>query len=150
MPKVELDAIEQTNSTGYPPPFDRDVAGRFYRRVGQAAGLSDIGVSHVVMEPGAASSQRHWHEGIDELVVMLEGEAVLIEDGGETILRAGDCAVFPKDVANSHHLVNRSGGKCVFLAIDGRHGEGNCHYPDVDLEWDNAGGRYTRKDGTPY
>ena len=29
MPKVDLDAIEQTNRTGYPPPFDETVAGRW-------------------------------------------------------------------------------------------------------------------------
>ena len=32
MPKIDLETIEQTNRTGYPPPFDKDVAGRWYRR----------------------------------------------------------------------------------------------------------------------
>ena len=135
MPKVDLSQIEQTNSTGYPPPYDKDVAGRFYRRVGQAAGLQDIGVSHCVLEPG---------------VVVLDGEAVLVEDDGETILHPGDCAVFPKDVANGHHLVNRSDRNCRFLAIDGRYGEGDCHYPDADLHWDMSNDRYTHKDGSEY
>jgi uncharacterized cupin superfamily protein len=84
MPKVDLDSIERTNRTGYPPPFNEDVKGRWYRRVGKASGLSEIGVSHVVLEPGAWSSQRHWHNGLDEFLVMLDGEAVLVEDGGET------------------------------------------------------------------
>ena len=150
MPKVDIDSIAPGNDTGYPPPLDRDVAGRWYRRLGQASGLTDIGVSHVMLEPGAASSQRHWHEGIDEFVVMLEGEAVLVEEGAETLVRAGDCAAFPKDVANGHRLENRSGSNCSFLAIDGRVGEGDCHYPDVDLHYEMANDRYTRKDGTPY
>jgi len=150
MPKVDLLNVPQTNRTGYPPPYDRDVAGRHYRRIGKASGLTDIGVSHVVLEPGAWSSQRHWHEGIDEFVVMLDGEAVLVEEDGETVLGPGDCAAFPKDVANGHHLVNRSDRPCVFLAIDGRYGEGNCHYPDADLFWDQAAGQYRRKDGMAY
>ena len=150
MPKVDLSQIEQSRSTGYPEPYSNDVAGRLYRRIGQATGLTDIGVSHCVLEPGAWSSQRHWHEGIDEFVVMLEGEAVLVEEDGETILRPGDCAVFLKDVPNGHHLINRSDRTCSFLAMDGRHGEGDCHYPDADLRWDMAGERYTHKDGTPY
>jgi len=150
MPKVELSQIEQTNRTGYPAPYSDDVAGRFYRRVGEATGLKDIGVSHCVLKPGAWSSQRHWHEGIDEFVVMLEGEAVLVEDDGETVLRAGDCAVFPKNVPNGHHLVNRSDRDCAFLAFDCQYGEGDCHYPDVDLHWDMNGGRYIHKDGSPY
>jgi uncharacterized cupin superfamily protein len=150
MPKVDLAAIEQTSRTGYPPPYDEDVKGRAYRRVGQAAGLTEIGASHVVLQPGGWSSQRHWHEGLDELVVMLDGEAVLVEEDGETVLRPGDIAVFPKDVANGHHLVNRSDRPCSFVAVDNRRGEGDCHYPDADLRWDAAKSRYTRKDGTPY
>ena len=147
MPKADLSAIEETSRTGYPSPFDRDVGGRHYRRVGQASGLSLLGISHVVLEPGAWSSQRHWHEGIDEIVVMLDGEAVLIEDGSETILGPGDIATFPRDVANGHHLINRSGRDCTFVAIDNRGTEGDCHYPDVDLRWNASDDSYTSKDG---
>lgn len=150
MPKIDLDAIAQTDTTGYPPPYKADVKGRWYRRIGAAGGLTEIGASHVVLEPGAWSSQRHWHQGLDELVVMLDGEAVLIEEDGETVLRPGDCATFPKDVPNGHHLVNRSDRPCTFVAIDNRRGEGDCHYPDVDLRWNVGEDRYTRKDGTPY
>ena len=135
MPKIDLESIEPTNRTGYPPPLDKQVAGRWYRRLGPAAGLADMGVSHVTLEPGAWSSQRHWHEGIDEFVVMLEGEAVLVEDSSETVLRRGDCAAFPKDVPNGHHLVNRSSEPCSFLACDVQLGEGDCHYPDADLHY---------------
>ena len=148
MPKVDLSALELTNRTGYPPPHDQPVAERWYRRVGPAIGLSDLGMSHVVLKPGAWSSQRHWHEGIDEIVIMLDGEAMLVEDDGETLLRAGDFATFPKDVANGHHLVNRSDRNCTFVAIDNRGSEGNCHYPDIDLLWNAAADRYTRKDGS--
>jgi uncharacterized cupin superfamily protein len=150
MPKLDLDAIEQTNRTTYPMPFAAEMSGRRFRRLGPAGGLTQLGVSHVVLDPGGVSSQRHWHEGIDEFLVILEGEAVLVEKEGETILRAGDCAAFPKDVANGHHLINRGESPCVFLAMDCRQGEGDCHYPDVDLHWDQAAGHYTRKDGTPY
>ena len=150
MPKIKLDEIEPTNRTGYPPPYNEDVAGRWYRRLGKAAGLTEIGISHVVLEPGAWSSQRHWHNGLDEFVVMLEGEAVLVENDRETVLRAGDCAAFPKDVANGHHLINRSNRPCAFLAIDNRRGEGDCHYPDIDLLWNVAEQRYTHRDGAAY
>jgi uncharacterized cupin superfamily protein len=149
MPKLDLEAIEATNRTGYPPPFAEPMAKRRYRRVAAAAGLTDFGVSHVILEPGGISSQRHWHEGEDELVVMLAGEAVLIEDGGEAAMRPGDLAAFPKGVPNGHQLVNRSDAPCVFLAV-GRVAGTDCHYPDVDMHLDAASGRFTRKDGTPY
>lgn len=147
MPKVDLSAIPATNRTGYPEPFATDVAGRLYRRMGDAFGLKDFGASHVVLAPGAMSAERHWHEQEDELVVMLSGEAVLIENEGRSVMRAGDCAVFPKGVANGHHLVNESAEECIFVAI-GQSGNGACHYPDIDLHY--SGGDFVHKDGTAY
>src|SRR3546814_13383666 len=87
MPKLDLDTIPQTNATGYPAPFDRAVAGRWYRRLAPPTGLSDFAASHVVLKPGAWSSQRHWHDGEDEMLVMIAGEAVLVEDDGRTPMR---------------------------------------------------------------
>ena len=82
-------------------------------------GLTDFGVSHVTLKPGAWSSQRHWHDGEDEFLVMLEGEAVLVEDDGRTILRPGDCAAWPKGSTNGHHLINESDRDCVFVVVGG-------------------------------
>ena len=147
VPRIDLDAVEQTNRTGYPPPFDAAVAGRFYRRIGDFAGLVDFGASHVVLKPGAASSQRHWHRDEDEMVVMVSGVAVLVEDEGRTAMRVGDVAMFPKGVANGHQLINESGEDCVFVAV-GRRPVSDCHYPDVDMHWD--GRAYRRKDGTAF
>ncbi len=117
MPKVDLETIEQTNRTGYPPPHNEKVAGRWYRRLAPATGLTDFAVSHVTLKPGAWSSQRHWHDGEDEFLVMLSGEAVLVEDEGRTILRAGDMAAWPKGTGNGHHLINESGEDCTFLVV---------------------------------
>lgn len=146
MPKVDLSKIPQTNRTGYPPPYNEKVAGRNYRRLAPALGLADFGVSEVTLEPGAWSSQRHWHEGEDEILVMIDGEAVLVENEGETLIRAGDIAAFPKGVANGHHLINRSDRPCRFVAV-GRPAESDCHYPDADMHLDGATQRFTRKDG---
>ena len=149
MPKLDLDAIEATNRTTYPMPFAAEMGGRWYRRLAPAGGLVDFGVSQVVLKPGGVSSQRHWHDELDEFLVVVEGEAWLIEDQGETLLRAGDCAAFPKGIPNGHHLCTRGDQDCVFIVV-GAPDRGDCHYPDVDLHWDAAAGTYRRKDGTPY
>ena len=148
MPKVDLDAIEQTNRTGYPSPFDKDVAGRWYRRLAPATGLTDFGASHVVLKPGAWSSQRHWHDTEDEMVVMLSGTAVLVEDDGETEVRAGDILAWAKGSTNGHHLINRSQEPCSFVAISAgsRTGGG---YSDIDMVF-TEDSRFCRRDGTEY
>ena len=148
MPKVDLDSIDQSNRTGYPPPFDKEVAGRWYRRLATATGLTDFGISHVTLKPGAWSSQRHWHDCEDEFLVMLEGEAVLVEDDGRTVLRPGDCAAWPKGSTNGHHLRNETDEDCVFIVVGGT-GGGSGGYSDIDMMW-TADGRFVRKDGTPY
>lgn len=148
MPKLDLDAIPQTNATGYPPHYADKVKGRWYRRLAPAAGLSDFGASHVVLKPGAWSSQRHWHEGEDELVVMIAGEGVLIDDHGRTLLRAGDVAAFPKGDGNGHVIVNESDADCVFVAV-GRPAETDCHYPDIDMRLFTGVGQ-RRKDGSAF
>ena len=148
MPKLDLDAIPQTNATGYPPQYAAEVQGRWYRRLSPAAGFADFGASHVVLKPGAWSAQRHWHEDEDEMVIMLSGEVVLVENEGRTILRAGDIAVFPKAVANGHCLVNESAADCVFIAV-GQSVNGPCHYPDIDMH-EYGGGDKRRKDGAGF
>lgn len=148
MPKLDLAAIPQTNATGYPPQYAGVVQGRHYRRLAPASGLADFGASHVVLAPGAWSSQRHWHEAEDELVVMLSGEAVLVDDSGETVMRPGDVAAFPKGDGNGHVLQNRSDQPCVFVAV-GKPSASDCHYPDIDMHLFDGEG-FRRKDGSPF
>ena len=148
MPKVDLDAITPSNATGYPDPFHKQVQGRWWKRIAPVAGLTEMGASHVTLDPGAWSSQRHWHDDEDELVLMLSGRAVLVEDGGERELRPGDIAAWPKGVTNGHHLINRSDEPCTFVAISaGARGAGG--YSDIDMVW-TADGAYRRRDGTEY
>ncbi|MEO6248962.1 MAG: cupin domain-containing protein [Sphingomicrobium sp.] len=148
MPKVDLHMVEEVSRTGYPPPFDREVAGRWARKLAPATGLTELGANIVRLQPGAWSSQRHWHDGEDEILIMLTGNAMLVEDGGETPLAPGDVAAFPKGTGNGHHLINRSDRDCSFFVV----GAGPCTgggYSDIDMLF-TPDGSYVRKDGTPY
>ncbi len=148
MPKVDLDAITPSNATGYPDPFHKPVQGRWWRRIAPVAGLTEMGASHVTLNPGAWSSQRHWHDSEDELVIMLTGRAVLVEDDGETEVGPGDVLAWAKGVANGHHLINRWAEPCTFVAISaGKRTSGA--YSDIDMVW-TVDGAYRRRDGTEY
>ena len=148
MPKVELESIAPSNATGYPDPFHEAVQGRWWKRIAPLAGLTEMGASHVTLEPGAWSSQRHWHDDEDELVVMVSGTATLVEDDGETEVGPGDVLAWPKGVRNGHCLINRSAEPCTFVAISaGPKGTGG--YSDIDMMW-TEDGRYVRRDGTEY
>ena len=149
MPKIDLASAPALDGTSYPDPYAAPCLARRRWRLGVAGGLADFGVNLLRLTPGAWSSQRHWHSVEDELVWVLEGEVVLVEDGAETPLVAGDCAAFPAGAANGHHLVNRSGRDAVVLEVgSSRPNEDVTQYPDCDLVARRDG--YTHRDGTPY
>ena len=152
MPKIDIDALPLKTGTGYPAQFAGVAVGRSRRQLGNAGGLTQFGVNLCRLEPGAATSQRHWHHNEDEFVYVLEGEATLIEDDGETVLYPGDAATFKAGVENGHTIINRSSGTVVLLEVGTRAATEIADYPDIDLRAVNDGTGYvfTRKDGTKY
>ncbi|MEA3034171.1 MAG: hypothetical protein QOH86_2187 [Sphingomonadales bacterium] len=151
MPKLDLDAIQATNRTGYPPPFDRPVQGRWYKRLAPVGGLTAFGVSHVVLKPGAWSSQRHWHRNEDEFIYVIEGET-LCEDHGETVLKPGEAAGWRANGGIGHCLINRTQKNATYIEVGGRVANETVVYSDIDmrLERDKHGVRYLRKTGEPH
>ncbi|MBV8757972.1 MAG: cupin domain-containing protein [Deltaproteobacteria bacterium] len=150
MPKVDVQAAPRRMGSKYPAPFDAPCAERVRTRLGDAGGLTQFGVNLLELPPGAWSSQRHWHSDEDELVYVLAGEVTLVTNDGEHVLRAGDCAAFPKGDANGHQLINRSASVARVIEVGGRSEVDVCRYPDIDLEIDARVGQFTHRDGTPY
>jgi uncharacterized cupin superfamily protein len=150
MPKIDLAAVPVRQGSGYPPPFDVPCKDRARRRLGDAGGLQDFGVNLMTLPPGVWSSQRHWHSHEDEFVFVLEGELTLVEDSGETLLRAGECAAFPKGTGNGHHLKNLSSVVAVYLEVGSRNPDDLTTCSDIDMMSSNADGRFVHKDGTPF
>ena len=151
MPKIDIGSAPVRHGTGYPPPYD--ALGREKRRwkLGDAAGLTQFGVNLLRLGPGQWSAQRHWHAGEDEFVWILEGEVVLVDDAGETVLRSGDCAGFKAGEPDGHHLINRSEQEAVLLEVGTRTPGGDAvDYPDIDLRIEAGQPGYRHKDGTPY
>lgn len=151
--KIDVHALPELKGSGYPAPYDEPCKERRWKALGNAAGLTRIGVNLVTLAPGAWSSQRHWHAVEDEFVHVLSGELTLVMDEGETIMRAGDCVGFKGGVRNGHVLKNLSTAEASFLAISDRTDEDWGEYSDIDMKFHP--GRYsgvnlkTRKDGAP-
>jgi uncharacterized cupin superfamily protein len=150
MPKIDIFAVPAATGSRYPTPFDAPCAARARQRLGNAGGLQDFGVNLMRLPPGSWSSQRHWHSDEDEFVYVLEGELTLIENAGETVLHAGDCAAFAKGSGNGHHLVNKSAAMAVYLEVGSRNARDLTRYSDIDMMISSADGRFVHGDGTPY
>jgi uncharacterized cupin superfamily protein len=151
MPKIDIPAVPVLTGCDYPEPFRQICLGSHFRKLGDAVGLTDFGVNLVRLPPGKWSSQRHWHTHEDELVFMLEGEVVLVENDGDHTLRPGDCAAWKAGVENGHCLQNRSGADAVYLEIGSRRPQIDAvDYPDIDMVIHTGETRYRHRDGTPY
>lgn len=139
----------QLQTTDYPGRFPDRVNGRSKIFLGEAFGLTNFGVNLTRLKPGAQSALRHFHTAQDEFIFVLEGDAVLVTDAGETVMTAGMCAGFKAGVRDAHHLVNRSNKDVIYIEVGDR-GEGDeVFYPDDDLHLPRDGS-YVHKDGTPW
>lgn len=153
LPALDPATVAPRSTSSYPEPFASRILPREKRALGQALGLTRVGVNLTTLPPGKESSMRHHHTLEDELVYVLEGEVVLVTDGGEQLLTAGTCAGFPAGSGDAHQLVNRSDRPARYLEISNRDPDDGAAYPDVDLVCQKGpDGRpiFTRKDGTPY
>lgn len=119
-----------------------------YAVLGDAGGLSQFGVHLETLPAGSQSSFRHWHMAEDELVFVLSGQVVLVEET-ETLLAAGDVAAWPANHPVGHCLQNRSDAPATYLTIGTRKDADVIHYPDHDLITHKNGTarRYTHADG---
>jgi uncharacterized cupin superfamily protein len=154
MPRIDPTSAPEGAGSRYPAPFDQPCRDRRWRRLGDAAGLTQFGVNLLQLPAGAWSSQRHWHSHEDEFVYILEGVVVLVTDAGDELLRAGDCAGFKAGVRDGHCFQNRSEHPARLLIVGTRHDADHGEYPDIDMIFGpdryKSGGSYQRKDGTPY
>jgi uncharacterized cupin superfamily protein len=144
-PALDPSTLTPRTGSAYPEEFRARVLPREKRALGNALGLTKIGVNLTTLAPGAESALRHFHSHEDELVYVIEGEVVLRTDEGEQVLVAGTCAGFPAGVRDGHQLVNRSDRPARYLEISNR--------DDDDLVYAKANDGtpvFTRKDGTPY
>jgi uncharacterized cupin superfamily protein len=114
-------------------------------------GLTQFGAHIHTLQPGSRSSDRHWHEEEDELLLVVSGEATVIEDDGAHTLGPGDAACWPAGEANAHQVVNRSGEPCSYFILGSRAIPDVVHYPDrgeVLYAFDDGTWRLERTDGT--
>jgi uncharacterized cupin superfamily protein len=143
--------VPHVSVSGYPEPYRSRVLPRKVHRLGDAFGLTQIGVSLVTISPGKESSMRHTHTEEDELIYLLEGELVLHTDEGEEPFLPGMVVGFRAGDGNGHHMLNRSDRNATYLVISNRHPDDTASYPDQDLAVAKKDGTYvfTRKDGSP-
>jgi uncharacterized cupin superfamily protein len=76
-----------------------------------------LGINLNVLEPGETMAMYHWEADQEDFLV-LAGEALLIVEGEERLLRQWDFVHCPADT--KHVILNAGGAPCVVLAVGAR------------------------------
>lgn len=150
MPKVTLPDWQK--ETAYVHPVIGEHPGPYrYQLMSDPGGLTQFGAFLEELPPGSSSGHRHWHEAEDEMILMLAGQVVLVEETESTLV-AGDVAAWPAGNPVGHRLDNRSDRPARYIVIGTRNQRDRIHYTDHDLitEKDGTARVYLHRDGTPH
>lgn len=114
--------------------------------LGDAGGLTQFGAHLDTLEPGARSSDLHWHEREDEFLYVLEGEATVLGPDGAETLKPGDAACWPAGLPHAHSVENRTQAPLSFLVIGTRAAGDTVHYPELGRTLRNGADRWALHD----
>ncbi|QFU07252.1 Cupin domain protein [Rhodobacteraceae bacterium THAF1] len=131
-------AMEGTAKTHSP----NDRARRVNKSLGDATGLSGIGVHLIEVSPGDLTTEHHVHYHEDECVYVLSGTATMVIGDAQIPIGPGDVIGHPKGGA-AHHIENTGTEPFRALVI----GERAAH--DVG-DYPRLGKRIFRSAGLPW
>ncbi|MFT4171187.1 MAG: cupin domain-containing protein [Rhodocyclaceae bacterium] len=109
-------------------PLDEQ-AVRHTRSLGDATGLTRVGVHVVRVPPGGLTTVKHRHAFVDEFIYILEGEASVELDAASHVVRAGDFIGLPAH-GPAHAMRNTGTGELRYLVGGTRPEFDVCDYPD--------------------
>ena len=122
-------------------------AERVRKALGDAVGLSKIGVHLVSIEPGRDSTEYHRHYYEEECLYVVSGRGTLRIDDEEFDVAKGDFAGFPAP-GPAHELKNTGHEPLVILVMGQRLDQDVADYPDKNKRLYRNSGRWDLVDLT--
>ena len=104
-------------------------AVRLNKSLGDAVGLTRIGVHIITVQPGRDSTETHKHYYEEECVYVLSGKGTAIIDGERYAMAAGDFLGLPAGRA-AHNIVNDGDEELVCLVMGQRLEVDVADYPE--------------------
>jgi len=103
-------------------------AVRANKSLGDAAGLKNIGVHLITVQPGHASTEYHFHHYEEECVYVLSGRGTAVIGGEKHVIGPGDFMGHPIDHV-AHEMINDGTEPLVCLVIGQRLAQDISDYP---------------------
>jgi len=100
------------------------------QRVGAQIGAQKLGYSFFNVPPGKAAFPYHTHSGNEEMIYIIDGEAILRLGKEELPVAAGTVIACPPGAEYPHQLVNTGNKKLRYLVVSTMEFPDICEYPD--------------------
>lgn len=124
---LSADAISSLPERSVIHPLN-DNAVRHTRTLSEIAGLSNLGVHLVRVEPGRATTEYHAHQAEEEFLYVLSGHGVAEIGDRETLVGPGDFLGFPAG-GPAHVMRNDGPEDLVYLMAGERRAADVVDYP---------------------
>ena len=100
------------------------------QRVGAHIGAQKLGYSFFNVPPGKAAFPHHTHTGNEEMIYIIDGEAILRLGKEELPVASGTVIACPTGAEYPHQLVNTGAKELRYLVVSTMEFPDICEYPD--------------------
>lgn len=102
-----------------------------YKHIAEKFGAKKLGFYMKILEPKKFSCPYHWHTEEEELVIVLEGEATVRNNGEFRILKPGDLIYYNVGADSVHHMYNHTDKPFKYFVLSNQAPDTDtCYYPD--------------------
>lgn len=96
-------------------------------------GGKDIGASLYVLKPGTTTGYYHFHHGIEEMLILIEGRPTLRTPEGSRILELGEVVHFKKGAEGAHQIINNTEEVVRLVIVSNEASPDAVEYPDQGM-----------------
>ena len=96
-------------------------------------GGKDLGASLYVLKPGATTGYYHFHHGIEEMLILIEGQPSLRTPQGQRKLDMGEVVHFKKGAEGAHQIINDTDEVVRLVIVSNEASPDAVEYPDQGL-----------------
>jgi len=93
-------------------------------------GAKNLGFHLEILDPKTFSAPFHFHDQEEEMLIVIEGEAVVRFKDRFQKIKAGDLVYFSTGPDSVHQTYNFTDKPFKFFALSSKFPEEKCHYPD--------------------
>lgn len=93
----------------------------------------DIGASLYVLKPGTTTDNYHFHHGVEEMLILIEGQPTLRTPEGNRILELGEVVHFKKGAEGAHQIINNTEEVVRLVMVSNQVSPDAVEYPDEGM-----------------